>query len=682
MQFIDYLKSNPRIWFSATNKDDKYITCNYELYLNKLYNMRFNYNGDTIHNIIYNNLDSSNNNLAASNNISASSNNTLDASNNNLDSSNNNLNASNNNLNASNNISASSNNTLSVNMINLIEYIITLDQLPYYISRYHNYDKQYIEMYHKQSLAMVCHLCFNMDYNKINNLSMSLCPNTVILNILFSKDIDVFYKVFLLLPLRHSKNDKLLYICTQLSKLILSQHSNDNIARRFYKATVLQFEKSLNTYVTTHYNSSNILLNKHKVSFYNILDTENSNTKLWTFKEYNNFIDNINNKYKLQRMIKYNYLYNKFTGMVNYMKSCNITKVLLSISGGVDSMSLYILLKLNNIEVHTLFINYGNRDESILELEFIKSFISKFKASNETFNYKTITSIKRNNKNTRDIYEDVTRQIRFDMYSKLCDKLDVNYVALGHNKDDCLENILTNISKKQKYNNLNGMSVISKEDNVNIIRPLLDIYKAEIYTFANSLNIPYLKDSTPKWSTRGRLRDILIPQIKTFDHKLLDGLFTVADYTYKANKYLEKYAMTYLIYMINNIEFNNKKHTDNKLHISSLDIKLLSCEHDDMYSILECILSYISHTLNICYVSKKSIYNIHTILIQLASNSDASNSIASNSVASNLVASNSIASNKQYSINQYLKLKIENLSSNVITNKSITNKVIKLYYTN
>lgn len=633
MKFIDYLKSNPRIWFSATNKDDKYIACNYELYLNKLYNMRFNYNGDTIHNIIYNILDASNN-------------------------------------------------TLTYTMIDLIEYIITLDQLPYYISRYHNYDKQYIEMYHKQSLAMVCHLCFNMDYNKINNLSMSLCPNTVILDILFNKDIDVFYKVFLLLPLRHSKNEKLLYICTQLSKLILSQHSNDNIARRFYKATVLQFEKTLNTYVATHYNSSNILTNKHNVSFYNILDTENSNTKLWTFKDYNHFFDNIKNKYKLQRMIKYNYLYNKFTGMVNYMKSYNITKVLLSISGGVDSMSLYILLKLNNIEVHTLFINYGNRDESILELEFIKSFISKFKASNETFNYKTITSIKRNNKNIRDIYEDVTRQIRFDMYSKLCDKLDVNYVALGHNKDDCLENILTNISKKQKYNNLNGMSVISKEDNVNIIRPLLGIHKTEIYTFANSLNIPYLKDSTPKWSTRGRLRDILIPQIKTFDHKLLDGLFTVADYTHKANKYLEKYAMTYLIYMINNIEFNNKKHTDNKLHISSLDIKLLSCEHDDMHSILECILSYISHTLNICYVSKKSIHNINTILIQLASNSATSNSASSNSASSN-----SVASNKQYSINQYLKLKIENLSSNVITNTAINNiainnKVIKLYYTN
>ena len=57
---------------------------------------------------------------------------------------------------------------------------------------------------------------------------------------------------------------------------------------------------------------------------------------------------------------------------------------------------------------------------------------------------------------------------------------------------------------------------------------MLKIYKREIFEFAHQYKIPYLYDSTPKDCERGRMRDILIPQVKEFEPKILTGLETLS----------------------------------------------------------------------------------------------------------------------------------------------------------
>ena len=69
-------------------------------------------------------------------------------------------------------------------------------------------------------------------------------------------------------------------------------------------------------------------------------------------------------------------------------------------------------------------------------------------------------------------------------------------------------------SVKKHYENLHGMSVIGSEKDVVIVRPLLEVPKPAIYEFAAEYLVPHLYDSTPDWSMRGQLRNLLIP---TFD---------------------------------------------------------------------------------------------------------------------------------------------------------------------
>ena len=227
-------------------------------------------------------------------------------------------------------------------------------------------------------------------------------------------------------------------------------------------------------------------------------------------------------------------------------EKCNI---LVSISGGVDSMVCLLLTKLcaPGKNVTCVHINYNNRQECSLETEFINKFCSIL---NTKFYYRKIKEISRekcHGSGLRELYEDVTKQIRFDMYKQvmLSEGYDTTntYVVMGHNADDCFENIITNINNKHSYNNLHGMERISQIDDINFFRPLLKIRKSDIIEFAHSNNIPYLKDSTPKWSMRGKIRDNILPVMESINKNTIESYFHLCDHLHRSDKLIKNYII-------------------------------------------------------------------------------------------------------------------------------------------
>ncbi len=207
--------------------------------------------------------------------------------------------------------------------------------------------------------------------------------------------------------------------------------------------------------------------------------------------------------------------------------------IVVSLSGGVDSMiCLKLVHQLNrkDMNIVAIHINYGNRDSADEEEEACRHYCHKLGIR---LYVRHITEIKRNRSFDRDFYEQITRKIRFNSYKEFKDYA----IVLGHNKDDSLENIFSNIKKKIHYDNLLGMSEESIENNVTILRPLLDMNKVEIIDLAVKNNIPFVYDSTPDWSDRGKMRDQLIPHIKGFDSNILEGLISMA------KQYREIYQM-------------------------------------------------------------------------------------------------------------------------------------------
>ena len=111
----------------------------------------------------------------------------------------------------------------------------------------------------------------------------------------------------------------------------------------------------------------------------------------------------------------------------------------------------------------------------------------------------------------REEYERISRDIRYTTYAEVMARHNIPGMCVGHHRGDVQENVISNMMKGQSLLGLNGMSTSSTVNGVRIWRPLLAIDKDAIFDFAHVFGVPYMKDTTPQWSTRGKLRRQLMP---------------------------------------------------------------------------------------------------------------------------------------------------------------------------
>jgi len=389
---------------------------------------------------------------------------------------------------------------------------------------YEKIDNNYLQYNNEEILAKII-LCDQISrhiYRDISSeikvydeIALNIIKNTNILS-----NIDIFLpeeRCFILLPLRHTFNELLLKIC--LEYVIKWRKIKDYpIYKRFYHATLKAYSKILT--------SKDLLYKPEKI--YSKNEITNILDKLSTCNIENLSIDNLN------KLDNNNLLYKTFS--INIPKEYN-GNLTVSVSGGVDSMICLFLLKkfaLNNSRINpfAVSINYKNRYEQDIEMYLVNLVCNILEIPHYV---REINEIQRSRDGDRELYEEHTREIRFDTYLKINGP-----IILGHNLDDTLENIFSNIKKQKNYDNLFGMSVHSTERKVNIWRPLLSISKKDIILFAQENNIPFIYDSTPEWSERGLLRDKLIPYINNFDSNILSGLYTLCDNFKEIYKIYEK----------------------------------------------------------------------------------------------------------------------------------------------
>lgn len=350
-------------------------------------------------------------------------------------------------------------------------HILILDQISRHVDRVRKTD--YTSNYHLHAL----NLSNNQINEGLNNFKMEeIC--------------------FILMPLRHSNDlhllNKVLFIVNQLR----INNKNNIYLKRFYQATVRSISSKIDPIEIQEFVNLN---------HFNNLLCQSCNF------DYNCSID---------LDITFNQIKDNQIGKI-FRDSRIPLNITISLSGGVDSMVSAFILKKLNYNVTALMINYNNRDVSQQEVKMVSSWCNRHSIP---FYVRHINEIHRTQDSDREFYESITKKIRFDSYKYLD-----NPVILGHNRDDCLENIFSNIEKKRSYNNLLGMEFDSTIDQVRIIRPMLSIPKYLILEFANNYNIPYLVDSTPSWSQRGQMRDILIPSINKFNPQLIPSIYFLAD---------------------------------------------------------------------------------------------------------------------------------------------------------
>jgi len=216
-------------------------------------------------------------------------------------------------------------------------------------------------------------------------------------------------------------------------------------------------------------------------------------------------------------------------------------RLVVGVSAGVDSMVLLHLLSAYrqefDLSLIVAHVNHGLRpEESEKEMELVKKESERL---GFTFEYGQF-NVKEFQKAGGISLQDAARRIRFHFFNVLLQKYNANKIALGHHADDQVETVLLRLMRGSGLKGLKGMLPIREG---RVIRPLLEVWRREIESFAEEMKIPYLLDSSnlKKNYLRNQLRLSLIPLIeKEYQPNFKKIVLKTSTILRKENDYLER----------------------------------------------------------------------------------------------------------------------------------------------
>ena len=181
-------------------------------------------------------------------------------------------------------------------------------------------------------------------------------------------------------------------------------------------------------------------------------------------------------------------------------------KILLGISGGIDSMVLAYLMKALGFDLTLAHVNFKLRgNQSDADENFVTQWAQNNKLPLFKISYDT-TAIAKDRKLS---IEMAARDLRYDWFNKLIDDYNFDFVAVAHHLNDNIETVLMNLSRGTGIAGLSGM----KDVNGKIIRPLLEFSRIDIEEFASDVGLEWREDLTNAETIykRNKIRHELVP---------------------------------------------------------------------------------------------------------------------------------------------------------------------------
>ena len=184
-------------------------------------------------------------------------------------------------------------------------------------------------------------------------------------------------------------------------------------------------------------------------------------------------------------------------------------KVLLAISGGIDSVVMLDLFSKTKIKFAIAHCNFKLRgDESDSDESFVKNLAKKYNAKI----YASICDASKYSKTNKLSTQEAARELRYNWFNKVCSENNFSDIAIAHNQNDNIETFFINLFRGAGIKGLKSIPV--KRDN--IIRPLMFATRTQIEEYVKSNNLEYREDSSNSSNhyLRNNIRHNLIPKIK------------------------------------------------------------------------------------------------------------------------------------------------------------------------
>lgn len=184
-------------------------------------------------------------------------------------------------------------------------------------------------------------------------------------------------------------------------------------------------------------------------------------------------------------------------------------KILLTVSGGVDSMVLMSLCVNSGYTVGVAHCNFCLRGQESDEDEIlVQERARKYGIECHNRRFDTIGEMER----TGESMEMAARRLRYAWFNELCEEHGYTVIAVAHHIDDSIETFFINLLRGTGLRGLTGIH----QQVGRVVRPLMFASRKEILEYALHKHIPYREDSSNKTTKylRNKIRLGLTPRIR------------------------------------------------------------------------------------------------------------------------------------------------------------------------
>ena len=206
-------------------------------------------------------------------------------------------------------------------------------------------------------------------------------------------------------------------------------------------------------------------------------------------------------------------------------------KVILALSGGIDSMVLADLLLKSKVDFVAAHCNFHLRgEESDGDEKFVREYAEKNGIQCFVKHFETEKIAKEQGLSI----EMAARDLRYAWFEELRQQLGFGKIAVAHHADDQAETFFINLLRGAGLNGLKGM----RPQNGAIIRPLLWASRDEIRQYAVDNQILWRDDNTNAENIylRNKIRNYLMPVFDELQPEARQGLYKSLEHLASENE--------------------------------------------------------------------------------------------------------------------------------------------------
>jgi tRNA(Ile)-lysidine synthase len=224
-------------------------------------------------------------------------------------------------------------------------------------------------------------------------------------------------------------------------------------------------------------------------------------------------------------------------------------KVLLAVSGGIDSMVMAHLFLQTSHETGIAHCNFSLRDE---ESDNDEKLVKMFSADHNIPFYKIRFETKEIARKKGVSIQMAARDLRYEWFEKIRKEHYYDSIAVAHNLNDNIETLIINLTRGTGLAGLSGMRPVNNR----IIRPLLFATRESVLNYCEQQNIIYREDQSNEDTkyTRNKIRHLVIPVLKEINPSIETTLTETAERFHDLNEIISEY-----ITLIRNSVFQYKK---------------------------------------------------------------------------------------------------------------------------